>query len=262
MEYFVLPGMIDAHFHGAVMKEKGMDTEQNIKTAVKKGLYRGIDAGISPDDYYMRKSLLKEIPEIILSAGCYPAEVETTPVNKLLHTLEKLLAEEKGIRAIGEIGLDWHWNYGTKEKQKDLFTGQLALAERFNLPVIIHNREADNDLLDCIKEIPLSGGGMMHCFSSDYATAVKLLDRGFYLSFAGNLTYKKNEWLRDIAKKVPLEKLFLETDSPFLSPQKQRGRLNHPGHIGYVYETLAVIRGIKKEEVIEQVKKNFETLFT
>ncbi|MCK5199212.1 MAG: TatD family hydrolase, partial [Spirochaetales bacterium] len=162
---------------------------------------------------------------------------------------------------IGEIGLDWNWNYGTKKLQIELFEAQIELANKYKLPILIHNREADKEVIETLKTTPPSSGGIVHCFSSDYQAAVNFLDLGLSISFAGNATYKKNSNLREVAAQIPEESIFVETDSPYLSPQKVRGKLNHPGHIGFIYETIAECRKMAIDELIISVKDNFLKLF-
>lgn len=260
MDFYISPGMIDTHFHASVMEGKGMDTVMVLQQAVDSGLAGGIDIGLTPSDFMVRKSLLKEFPSILLSAGCYPSETERTDISLLLGELEDILTKEKP-SAIGETGLDWHWNYGTRKQQKDLFAGQIALANQYNLPVIIHNRDADADVIDILKAVPPKAGGILHCFSSSYETAREIVDRGLYISFAGNLTYKKNDSLRITASKLPVDRIVLETDSPYLSPQKRRGKPNHPGHIGYTYEVLSETLKMEEESLIFRLNKNFRELF-
>ncbi len=261
-DFHLMEGMVDSHFHSAVMRQKGMDTHFILKHALSSGLSGGIDIGLTPDDFPERSAASAPFPGIHLSAGCYPSDVEKKTVHELITGLKDLLVQEKEIAAIGEIGLDWHWNYGTRQAQKELFKEQLVLAKEFNLPVIIHNREADSDVLDILSSIHLPRGGILHCFSSDYNTAKKILDRGFLISFAGNLTYKRNVELRDTAMKVPIDRILMETDSPYLSPQKRRGSLNHPGHIGYTYESMAAIKNMEIHKLIQQIKSNFNGLFS
>ncbi len=260
MDFNLLNGMIDTHFHGLVMQQKGLNTIDILSTSIKMGLSAGIDIGLTPDDFLQRKKLFKDIRGIKMSAGCYPSEIEKKTISKLVDDLEQVLRTEK-VTAVGEIGLDWYWDYGTRREQKELLAKQIHLANSYNLPVIIHNREADKDITDLLYAVKPSSGGILHCFSSDYATAKKLLDIGMYISFAGNLTYKKNSSLRDTAIKIPIKRIFLETDSPYLSPQKQRGIPNHPGHIGYTYEVLSEILRMEISFVIEQIQINFNLLF-
>ena len=261
MDFHLEKGMIDTHFHGLIMQQKGMDARGILQQASAEGLTGGIDIGLTPGDFAERHTLFTHIPGILFSAGCYPSEVEKETVGTLLDTLHTVLLENIALSAIGEIGLDWHWDYGSRTDQKDLLAGQLELAKEFDLPVCIHNREADTDILDILSGDLPPRGGILHCFSSDYTTAKKLLDLGMYISFAGNLTYKNNADLRTTAAKIPLNRIFLETDSPYLSPQKRRGTPNHPGHIGYTYEVLALVKGIGMPQMKEQVANNFHELF-
>ena len=163
--------------------------------------------------------------------------------------------------AIGETGLDWYWNYGTPERQIFLFEKQLELAQKFDLPVIIHNREADKEILDILKKKTPSRGGIIHCFSSDYNFALKCIDLGFFISFAGNITYKKNTIIQEAAKKLPVSSILVETDSPFLSPQQVRELPNTPAFVGYTYKFIAESRGEDINNFIINVKNNFICLF-
>lgn len=260
MQYNLLSGMIDTHFHGLIMELKGLDTKTVLKEAFDSGLEYAIDIGTEMSDVPKRLKLLSEFKNILFAAGNYPSEIERDTVPNLLDSLERIIKNNK-IPAIGEIGLDWHWNYGTKEQQIELFTAQIDLANKYNLPVLIHNRDADTEIVEVLKKVTPAAGGIMHCFSSNYETAVQVLDLGLSISFAGNVTYKKNNILREVASKIPVKSIFAETDSPYLSPQKVRGKVNHPGHIGYTYEIIAECRKIPVKELIEIVKNNFFNLF-
>ena len=260
MDFHLTSGMIDTHFHSAVMQKKGLDTAGLLTEAFDLGLSGGIDIGLTPSDFQERSALLKDFPDILLSAGCYPSEVEKTEVKTLLEKLENLLKKENPA-AIGEIGLDWHWDYGTRKEQKELFAGQIELANRYGLPILVHNRNADPDVIDILEAVHPEAGGILHCFSSDHKIAEKVLDLGMHISFAGNLTYKKNSSLRTTAGKLPADRLFLETDSPYLSPQKRRGKPNHPGHIGYTYEVLAEVLGVDLKELVSIISSNYQKFF-
>ncbi len=260
MHFNLQPGMIDTHFHGLIMEQKELDTKLVLTEAFESGLEYAIDIGTEMSDVPKRLKLLSEFKNILFAAGNYPSEIEKDTVPNLVGYLERIIKNNK-ISAIGEIGLDWHWNYGTKELQMELFEAQLDLANRFKLPVLIHNRDADNEIIEVLNKTKPVSGGIMHCFSSDYNTAVKVLDLGLSISFAGNVTYKKNNTLRAVASKIPVNSIFAETDSPYLSPQKVRGKKNHPGHIGYTYETLAECQNKPFRELIQSVKNNFVNLF-
>ena len=260
VHYNLLQGMIDTHFHGLIMEHKELDTRSVITEAFESGLEFAIDIGTEMSDVPKRFKLLSNFKNILFAAGNYPSEIEKETVANLIDSLETIIKNNK-ISAIGEIGLDWHWNYGTKEQQMELFEAQINLANKYNLPVLIHNREADTEIIEILQKTRPIAGGILHCFSSNYETAVKLLDIGLYISFAGNVTYKKNNSLRAVASKIPVNSIFAETDSPYLSPQKVRGKTNHPGHIGYTYETLAECQKLPIEDFIQTVRNNFLTLF-
>jgi len=262
VHFNIKQGMIDTHFHGLIMEQKELDTRSVLTEAFESGLEYAIDIGLEMSDIQERLNLLKEFKNILFAAGNYPSEVEKDSTSNLVNLLEELIKKNHKIIAIGEIGLDWYWNYGTKEQQIELFEAQINLANKYNLPVLIHNRDADKDILEALNKITPEAGGIIHCYSSDYKTAVKLLDLGLYISFAGNVSYKKNNTLREVASKIPVNSIFVETDSPYLSPQKVRGKLNHPGHIGYTYETLSECQNLPLEDFIEKVRNNFNNLFS
>lgn len=170
------------------------------------------------------------------------------------------LALAKKVIAIGEIGLDYFHNKASKEIQKESFNQQILIAERLELPVIIHNRDAHQDTLTILKEKRVKKG-VMHCFSGDINFAQEVLSLGLYISFTGNLTYKKNESLREVAREIPLEKLLLETDCPYLPPQPKRGMRNEPSFLVYTAEELAKIKGISLKGLGEITSQNAKTLF-
>ncbi len=268
MEYHLQKGMIDTHFHGLIMDRKKIDCRAVLQKAFDTGLEYAIDIGTQMEDIEVRFELLAGFNNILFAAGNYPSEVEKDSIQNLILELEKnitaknsLSKKNRRISAIGEIGLDWHWNYGTKRLQTELFEAQIELANKYKLPVLIHNREADKEIIEILKKTPPAAGGILHCFSSDYHAARSFLDLGLSISFAGNVTYKKNIELREVAAKIPLKSIFIETDSPYLSPQKVSGKTNHPGHIGFTYETIAECRKMPVDEFIISVKDNFLKLF-
>lgn len=250
-------GMIDSHLHMLEIRKKKLDPSDILDECFKNGLAAGMDIGIHPDDYESRKAIAGRFPDLFLTAGIHPgAAREPDQVEENLSKLEEVLQAEP-VAAVGETGLDWFRNHGTPETQKTLFIEQIKLANRYDLPVIIHNREADEDVLQIVKEQNPRKGGIMHCFSSGPETAKKAIEAGFYISFAGNITYKKTEAIQKAAAQIPIERLLIETDAPYLSPQKVRGKPNHSGFIGYTYEYIAEIRSINLFDLIENVQKNF-----
>lgn len=176
----------------------------------------------------------------------------------------KELAHHVGVVAIGEIGLDYYRDHCPPAIQRRALELQLRLAHELRLPVILHSRESDADLLAMLASSPLSGSeapGVLHSFSSSWDVARKALDLGFYLGFTGPVTYPKADSLRDVAARVPLDRLLVETDAPFLAPQARRGKRNEPAYVAFVAERIAEIRGMRPGEISEQTTANAIRLF-
>lgn len=256
----IRPGMIDSHFHSRIMGKKDLDTRKLLEKAVTAGLVGGLDIGTEAGDTAGRATMIDGFPQFGLAAGLYPSEAEHERLQDRLDLLLRDL-QQFPVVAIGEIGIDLHWNYTTPKRQRDLMIQQIEVANRYGLPIIVHNRDADEEIAEVLKEHPPAAGGIMHCFSSGPEAAKTFLDAGMHISFAGNITYKKSDELRAAARAVPIDRLLTETDSPYLSPQAVRGKPNHPGHVGYVYETIASLRSIDPEKLVEAVRENFYRLF-
>jgi len=175
------------------------------------------------------------------------------------------LARHEKVVAVGEIGLDYHWDDSPKEVQHRALALQLELAAELELPVIIHNRESSADVIRLLRESPLAGrenAGVLHSFSADWGTAVAALDMGFYLGFTGPITFKKADDLREIAAKAPLDRILVETDAPFLTPHPYRGKRNEPAYVAYVAEKLAEVRGMETAVLAHYATQNALRLFS
>lgn len=172
------------------------------------------------------------------------------------------LALDRQVVAIGETGLDYYRNLSPRKKQEEVFRWHLKLARQLNLPVIVHNREAHQDILRILREeadeLP---GGVMHCFSGSWETARQCLDLGFYISFAGPVTFKNAVRLREVVTRIPLRRLLIETDAPYLTPEPHRGQRNEPANLRLVAKAVASIRGVAVEEIIETTAANAKALF-
>jgi TatD DNase family protein len=254
--------LIDSHFHLLEMQKKGIDPDKILEAMQSTGFAGGIDIGVEENDLFRRTALLEHYPQIMRAAGIGPWGAQGDEpigeiVSRFIDHIENLRCD-----AIGEIGLDYHWNYGTVERQIQLFSDQARLADRMGVPIIIHTRNADSDMMHLLDTLPLKTRGIMHCFSSSWDLAKKALDRGFLISFAGPITYKKNQQLRDTLKKVPTDRLLLETDSPYLSPEPYRGTVNTPLRMVEIYTKTAEIKNLSLEELIITVKENFTRLFS
>jgi TatD DNase family protein len=164
-------------------------------------------------------------------------------------------------RALGEIGLDYHYDFAPRDVQQSVFTAQIRLARRRGLPIVIHTREADDDTFRILLEEGDGLRGVFHCFTGDRSAARKVLDLGFYISLAGIVTFPKATELKEVAKVVPLDRLLIETDSPFLAPVPHRGKRNEPAHVARVAEMIAELRGSSAEAIGEATLDNFRRLF-
>ncbi len=196
---------------------------------------------------------------ILTAIGLHPNYADEIKQDNIKY-LKKCLEEYPNIVAIGETGLDYYRDTSGKELQKVLFRKHIELALEFKLPIIIHNREAHKDILGIIKDYSISRG-VIHCFSGTLKFAQTCLNRGFYISFAGNLTYPNAPDLRQAAKEVPNDRILIETDSPYLAPQAVRGKRNQPSFLKYTALELARVKELDAEEVACHTTENAKKLF-
>lgn len=198
-------------------------------------------------------------PAVRFALGIHPHNAGTfagRPDDAVASVRAGVTAE--GAVALGEIGLDYHYDFSPREVQRDIFAAQLALARELGLPVVIHTREATEDTFDLIRD---AGGvrGVFHCFTGDLVMARAGLDLGFYISLAGIVTFPKAELLREVARAVPDDRLLLETDAPYLAPVPMRGKRNEPAFVARVLEAVAAVRGVAPEDLDRQTTANFAT---
>ena len=205
-------------------------------------------------------SLAEEYDYIFATTGIHPHSADQMSEEVLIGIDH--FAENDKVVAIGETGLDYFYMNSEKEVQIDSFTEHIRLGKKHNLPIIIHVRNADQDMIEILtKESAADTPGVIHCFTGDYDTAKKYLDLGYYISFSGIVTYKRSEELREAAKKIPKDKILIETDSPYLAPVPHRGKPNEPSYVKHVAETISNVRGISFDEIAEITKANAEKLF-
>ncbi len=198
--------------------------------------------------------LSKKYEGFYSAAGIHPHEITGLDLDLTLLRLKELLAFKK-VMALGEIGLDYHYDGDYKEEQKIWFRAQMALAEELDMPVIIHDREAHGDTMDIIREFP-TVRGILHSFSGSEEMAKELVKRGWYISFSGVITFKNASRILEVVKSVPNERILVETDCPYLAPVPMRGKLNHSGYLHYTAEVAAVARGEDYESFCENTLKN------
>ncbi len=253
---------IDSHAHFDLTLEDGSITEDRLLLDMKsaevlQAVQVGIDAASSAWSYAFARRRASD--GIIFTAGIHPSSKADSGE---LHRLEALLAEIKSagdsglLFGIGECGLDYYRKRQDRVSQEASFRFQIELANRYNLPVIVHSRDAMDDTLRILKE-ECRTFGIMHCFASGAEAARQVLDLGFYLSFAGNVTYKSATLLHEAARFVPADRLLLETDSPFLAPVPLRGKKNRPEHVIHTYRFVSELRGEPVSKLIDAVNENF-----
>ena len=248
--------IVDTHCH-LYFEELNKDLDGVLSRANELGVNIFICVGTNINDSHESLTLAQKYKNIYATAGIHPHDSKDADEDDL-QKLRKLLDNEK-IVAVGEMGLDYFRNISNSDTQKIVFKDQLKLAEETNKPIVFHNREADEDIINILSDFP-NVIGVAHCFSSSYETAIKLIEMGFYISFSGNLTFK-NSHLPEVAKKLPLDRLLVETDSPFLSPVPFRGKTNEPGRARYVVEKLAEIFDSDIDQIALITTANAKNLF-
>ncbi len=214
-----------------------------------------------PESIHITTKLTGTYENIYASGGVHPHKAKDFTAESL--TKIESLAEDKKIHAVGEIGLDFHYNLSPPDYQVLAFRQQLNLAQKLDLPVIIHSREASQSIIDCIEEEKYTRGGVLHCFTGDWNFAQKILDKNFFISFSGIVTFPKAHELREVARKMPLDHFLIETDSPFLAPVPFRGKIkrNEPKFVKDIAQFIAEIKNISWPDFSDQTTLNFSSLF-
>ncbi len=247
--------MIDTHAHLDMLK-----TEEDLLESVEK-LDGIITIGCDREEIYKAVELANRYDNVYASVGYHPYDIKGLTEEDIL-LLKKLSEENRKVIAIGETGLDYYRDITPKKLQWEFFEKQLNLAKELNLPVIIHSRSANEDTVKILENFsPFPSSGILHCFGGDIPMMERCVELGFYISFAGNITYPKADNLREVLKATPLDRLLLETDSPFLTPQKKRGKPNKPSYIFYTLEFVAEFLGISAEEFESITDRNAVNLF-
>ena len=247
---------IDTHAH-LYHEDYPNHVEDLIQRALDQGIEKIISVGVDLTTSEECIKLSEKFPSVYATCGYHPHEAIKAPPN-YLYELEEFLMHPKVV-AIGEIGLDYHYNFSKPIDQKRIFHEQLEMANSLDTPAIVHCRKADNDVLTGILETNITCG-VIHCFASDLDFANSILKTGFYLSFTGMITFVKE--LKNLIKNIPLNKIMLETDSPYLSPTPYRGKKNEPAHVTLIAEEIASIKKISLNEVAESTTKTAKNLFT
>lgn len=257
--------LVDSHCHLDMLDLTPFDADLNkaLDQANELGVKHILNVCVTLKEFPIVLKIAEKYSYVTASVGLHPNE-QIEPENDVgvdVETLVKLGAHPK-IVAIGETGLDYFRSTGDVEWQRQRFRNHIAAAKQLNKPLIVHTRAAKEDTIRVLQEESAhQPGGVMHCFTEDWATAKKALDMNFYISFSGIVTFKSAEVIQEVAKKVPLDRMLIETDSPYLAPIPYRGKSNVPGYVRYTAEYLANLRNMPLEAFAEQTTQNFFTLF-
>lgn len=251
--------MIDSHAH---LDEERFDEDRDelIKSLKENAISYVINPSSDMETSRRVVKLSNRYDNIFAAVGIHPHDAEGFKEEDLDELRE--LSKDERVVAIGEIGLDYYYDNSPREIQKEVFKKQLELAYELDLPVIIHTRDAMGDTYDILKEFEGRVRGVMHCYTGSIEMAEKFMKLGFYISIAGPVTFKNAVNVREMAKQIPLERLLIETDSPYLAPVPNRGKRNDPTNVRYVADMLANLKEIQIDKIIEHSRENTVKLFS
>ena len=233
------------------------DRENMLDSLKESGISGVINCGADLNSSECSLKLADEYDYIYAACGVHPEEVDNLPSDYI--NILRTMAKNKKCVAIGEIGLDYYWRQDNKETQKKVFEEQILLANELNLPIIVHDREAHGDTLEILKKHKPEG--VLHCFSGSVETAKEIIDLGMYIGLGGALTFKNARKAVEVAEFLPIEKLLLETDCPYMAPVPMRGKRNFSGYIPYIAEKIAQIKNTDAQSVLDITAENTKRLF-
>lgn len=255
--------LVDSHCH---IDGEAFDNDRDdvVQRAREAGIGAMLNVGTGDpksNDFRKAVAVAEKYQDVFASVGVHPHDAKLYDDKAEAHLVD--LAKSEKVIAWGEIGLDYYYDHSPREVQRDAFRRQIQTARRLSLPIIIHSRDADDETVEILTEECSWDGfrGIMHCFGGTQAMAKALIPLGFLISFAGNVTFKKAENLRDAAKVVPLDKLLVETDCPFLTPIPFRGKRNEPAYVEHTARFLAEFYGVGFETLADQTTRNFLEFF-
>lgn len=247
------------HFDDKAFDE---DRDEAIKAAVDAGVSRIVNVGASMDSSKTSVELALKYPEIYAAVGVHPEDCKSLTEEDIQILKNYALDKGNKVVAVGEIGLDYYWDEPQRDIQKKWFVRQLQLSKEVNLPIIVHSREAAKDTLDIIKEEHNgSTGGVIHCFSYGIEMAKEYLDMGYYLGVGGVVTFKNGRKLKDVVEYTPIDRIVVETDSPYLAPVPNRGKRNTSANLPFIIEEIASIKGMSPTQVEEATYENAMKLY-
>ena len=251
--------LVDSHCH-IDFPDLANNLPQVLDLMQRNGVGCAVCIGVTLEDFPRVLKLAEENPTIYASVGVHPetTEVREPSVDELV-----CLAENPKVIAIGETGLDYYWHNDAPEWQRERFRVHIRAAHQLGKPLVVHNRDASADVLRILQEERAGEvGGVLHCFTESWEVAEQALDLGFYISLSGIVTFKNALQIKDVAQRVPLDRLLVETDAPYLAPAPYRGKLNQPGYVKHVAEEIARLRNCSFEALAEATTANFYRLFS
>ncbi len=250
--------LFDTHAH---MDDRAFDTDRDslLQSLPQEGLALVMNPGCSLASSQNVDKLTKQYPFLYGAVGSHPDAADE--VNEgVLEAYRLLCQNNPKIKAIGEIGLDYHYEDIPRQLQQQAFRLQLGLARELSLPVIVHDRDAHGDCLEILRDFP-EVTGVLHCYSGSLEMAKLLIDKGWYIGFTGVLTFKNARKAVEVAENIPLDRLVLETDCPYMAPEPFRGKRNHPGYLYRMAERLAQIRGLSVQQIQRITLENGKRLY-
>lgn len=252
--------LIDSHCHLPLIMEQGADLDQLLDNAREAGVARMLCVSVDLETYPEIKQIAAANSNVYSSIGVHPnTQTDNEPT---VDDLVRLIHDDPKAIAIGETGLDYFRSSGDLSWQKQRFITHIEAAIEVNKPLIIHTRDSGEDTVAMLRDHNAEqAGGVMHCFVDTYEIAKEALDLGFYISFSGIVTFKNAQQVQDVAKRIPLDRMLVETDSPYLAPTPHRGKQNQPAFVRHVAEFIADLRQMNSEDLIATTSENFFTLF-
>ncbi len=251
--------LFDTHAHlNAIQYNE--DLEEVIQRAKSENVSHIVVVGFDKETITKAMELTNQYEMIYAAVGWHPVDaIDMT--DKDLQWIRELSSHPKVV-AIGEMGLDYYWDKSPKDVQKEVFRKQIQLAKEVKLPIIIHNRDATEDVVKILQEEKASEvGGIMHCFTGSLEVAKQCMEMNFYISFGGPVTFKNAKKPKEVVKEIPMDRLLIETDCPYLTPHPLRGKRNEPSYVKYVAEQISELRGVSYEEIATKTSDNAMKLF-
>lgn len=249
---------IDTHSHIDMIEDIALD--DIIQNATNAGVKKIIIPAANEESFEPMLEICQKYENVFCMLGIFPEEVKTW-TDKTAEKIVKLAKNNKKVVGIGEVGLDYYWDTSFVDLQKEVFIKQIELANELNLPIAIHDREAHKDVFDTVTKYNKGSDILLHCFSGSPEFAKECVKAGFYLALGGVVTFKNAKKMKAVAVEVPLERLMLETDAPYLAPVPIRGKTNQPAYIPYIAQEIADLRGIDVLEVQKITTQNAEKVF-